>query len=65
VNSTGTSTYYSDPAYYTGNFTGITADIIYLRDISSFYPGDFSRCICSALVINNTTPPIWKNRDNM
>ena len=34
----------------------------YLRDIQYLYPGDFGRTTCSALVINNVTPPVWRNQ---
>lgn len=60
--NTSSDSYFQSYVYYNGTFTGITADIIYLRDLQSLHPGDFSYTTCTALVINNTTPPIWKNR---
>ena len=57
--------YYSNNAYYYGCFTGLTSDVIYLRDLEDLHPGDFCFTNCSALVINNITPPVWKNTNDM
>ena len=56
--------YYSSDYYYSGNFTGISTDILYLKNIRYFYPGDFAWTSCANLVINNTTPPEWRNQQN-
>lgn len=44
-----------------GTFKGIKTDLLYLRDIETFYPGDFCNTDITCLVINNITPPEWKN----
>ena len=59
-----TSGYYRDNTYYEGCFSGLISDVIYLRDIQYLYPGDFGRTTCNALVINNVTPPVWRNKGN-
>ena len=56
--------YYSNSVYYRGCFTGISTDILYLKNIKYFYPGDFAYTLCINLVINNTTPPEWRNTEN-
>lgn len=63
--NTNSDSYYQSYVYYRGTFTGINADIIYLRDLQSLHPGDFAYTTCTALVINNTTPPVWKNRNDL
>lgn len=63
--NTDSNSHYQNYVYYSGTFTGITADIIYLRDLQSLHPGDFAYTTCTALVINNTTPPVWKNKDDL
>ena len=55
------SGYYSSDFYYDGCFTGISTDILYLKNIQYLYPGDFTWTSCANLVINNTTPPEWRN----
>lgn len=65
ITQTDKTTYYSSYMYYSGTFTALNVDIIYLRDIQSLHPGDFAYTTCTALVINNTTPPVWKNRDDL
>lgn len=56
--------YYSSDMYYEGCFTGISTDILYLKNIRYLYPGDFAWTSCANLVINNTTPPEWRNKQN-
>lgn len=41
------------------------ADVVYFRDITKFYTGDFALTKIKALVINNTTPPAWANTNDM
>ena len=49
--------------FYTsrGIFKGIKTDLLYLRDIEAFHPGDFCNTDITCLVINNITPPEWRN----
>lgn len=61
LSSTQKLSYYSNWVYFRGSFTGITTDLLYLRDIQKLYPGTFGSCSCTALVINNNTPPVWCN----
>lgn len=63
--NTAANSYYQNYVFYSGTFTGIDADIIYLRDLQSLHPGDFTHTTCTALVINNTTPPVWKNKNDL
>ena len=44
-----------------GQFKGIRTDLLYLRDIETFYPGQFANANITCLVINNTIPPEWRN----
>ena len=44
-----------------GMFKGIKTDLLYLRDIETFHPGDFCNTDITCLVINNITPPEWRN----
>lgn len=51
--------------FLAGNSTGdAPKNIVYLKNIERLYPGDFGHCIIRKLVINNTTPPAWCNKDN-
>lgn len=62
---TDPTTGYTNLVHFSGAFGGMDCDLIYLRDIEDLHPGDFGYTKCIALVINNTTPPVWKNRDDM
>lgn len=46
---------------HSGTFQNMNSDLIYFRDIQAFHPYDFCYTSCTALVINNTTPPSWNN----
>ena len=35
--------------------------VLYFKNIQTFYPGEFNRIKASAIVINNTTVPVFKN----
>lgn len=61
---TESDSYYDNMVYFTGTFGGMDCDLIYLRDIEDLHPGDFGYTKCIALVINNTTPPVWKNKED-
>lgn len=65
ITQTNKDAYYQNYMYYRGTFTSLNSDIIYLRDIQSLHPGDFGLTTCTALVINNTIPPVWKNKDDL
>lgn len=47
-----------------GTFQNMNTDLIYFRDIQAFHPYDFCYTSCTALVINNTTPPSWNNNSD-
>lgn len=47
-----------------GTFQNMNSDLIYFRDIQAFHPYDFCYTSCTALVINNTTPPSWNNNND-
>lgn len=47
-----------------GTFQNMNSDLIYFRDIQAFHPYDFCYTSCTALVINNTTPPSWNNNSD-
>ena len=47
-----------------GTFQNMNTDLIYFRDIQVFHPYDFCYTSCTALVINNTTPPSWNNNND-
>lgn len=64
MTTTQRDSYYSSNSYYDGDYSSITSDLIYLRDIQKLYPGTFSLTTCSNLVINNTTPPVWCNTND-
>lgn len=38
--------------------------VLYFKNIQNFYPGEFNRIKASAIVINNTTVPVFKNTLN-
>lgn len=50
--------------YKSSDFGDISTDLIYFRDIEKFYGPSFINTQCTALVINNTTPPVWYNSKN-
>ena len=50
--------------YRSSDFGDISTDLIYFRDIEKFYGPSFIKTQCTALVINNTTPPVWCNGKN-
>lgn len=47
--------------YWTGLCETLKAQLVYLKDITDFYPGMFSNSDIQAIVINNTTPPTLNN----
>ena len=49
---------------HSGTFQNMNTDLIYFRDIQAFHPYDFCYTSCTALVINNTTPPSWNNNSD-
>lgn len=59
-NRTSWSNWYS----HSGTFQNMNSDLIYFRDIQAFHPYDFCYTSCTALVINNTTPPSWNNNSD-
>lgn len=54
--------YWSNWYNHNGTFQNMNTDLIYFRDIQAFHPYDFCYTSCTALVINNTTPPSWNNK---
>ena len=56
--------YFANQTYTTGTFYGINTSILYLKNIQAFHPGAFSYTQITNLVINNTTPPEWRNTNN-
>ena len=56
--------YWSNWSSHTGTFQNVNADLIYFRDIQAFHPYDFCYTSCTALVINNITPPSWNNNND-
>ena len=42
-----------------------TCGLLYLKDISILYPATFTNSKITNLVINNETPPEWRNTNNM
>lgn len=59
-----TGSYCTGHTYSEGILTKCTAGLVYLKDIVSLYPGDVSNATITALVINNTTVPSLKNRND-
>ena len=56
--------YWSNWYSHNGTFQNMNSDLIYFRDIQAFHPYDFCYTSCTALVINNVTPPSWNNNDD-
>lgn len=56
--------YWSNWYSHGGTFQNMNTDLIYFRDIQAFHPYDFCYTSCTALVINNTTPPSWNNNSD-
>lgn len=56
--------YWSNWYNHGGTFQNMNSDLIYFRDIQAFHPYDFCYTSCTALVINNTTPPSWNNNSD-
>lgn len=52
---------WSNWSSHKGTFQNMNTDLIYFRDIQVFHPYDFCYTSCTALVINNITPPSWNN----
>lgn len=64
------SSYYSNYMYHRGMFGGNRTSrasyaLLYLRDIQVLYPGTFCQSNISCLVVNNSTPPEWRNTNNV
>lgn len=69
IHTSATSTFRN---YYTagslfggnGNNSSVYYQVLYFKDIQYFYPGEFNNVTCSAIVINNTTVPTFRNTQN-
>lgn len=62
ASNNGTS--WQNQSNHSGTFQNMNADLIYFRDIQAFHPYDFCYTSCTALVINNVTPPSWNNNND-
>lgn len=56
-----TTTGHGSYPYWSGLFTCLKAQLVYLKDITDLYPGTFSNSDIQAIVINNTVPPTLNN----
>lgn len=56
--------YYDNWFYSAGLLRKLTAGLVYLRDITTLYPGDISNCTINALVIDNINVPSLNNRND-
>lgn len=61
LTASNNKSYWNNWSTHAGTFQNTNADLIYFRDIQAFHPYDFCYTSCTALVINNTTPPSWNN----
>lgn len=61
LTASSNGSYWSNWYTHGGTFQNMNSDLIYFRDIQVFHPYDFCYTSCTALVINNTTPPSWNN----
>lgn len=65
------SGYYSNYTYNTPFFSldrikdSFTCGLLYLKDMSILYPATFTNSKITNLVINNETPPEWRNTNNI
>ena len=65
------SGYYDNYAYNTPFFApdritnAFICGLLYLKDISILYPATFTNSKITNLVINNETPPEWRNTNNV
>lgn len=65
------SGYYSNYAYNEPFFApdrinnAFTCGLLYLKDMSIMYPATFTNSRITNLVINNETPPEWRNTNNL
>lgn len=60
--------YYSDNQYCIGFFGSkgsVNIPVVYFRDITDIYPSSFEALNCTSLIINNTTPPTWRNYNDL
>lgn len=53
-----------------GSFAGehnhrFTCGLMYFKNLTKMYPATFVHITCTALVINNTTPPVWANQNDI
>lgn len=56
--------YYVNNTYavcFFGSRGTATIPVVYFKDLEEVYPGSFGSLVCTSLVINNTTPPVWYN----
>ena len=64
LTASSNSTWYTNWYSHSGTFQNINTDLLYFRDIQAFHPYDFCYTTCTALVINNVTPPSWNNNSD-
>lgn len=64
LTASSNGSYWSNWYNHGGTFQNMNTDLIYFRDIQAFHPYDFCYTSCTALVINNTTPPSWNNNSD-
>lgn len=64
LTASNNGSYWSNWYNHGGTFQNMNTDLIYFRDIQAFHPYDFCYTSCTALVINNTTPPSWNNNSD-
>lgn len=56
------SNYYSCSPWIAGGYGGTsTIGLVYLRDITKIYAAAFTNLTCTALIIDNVTPPVLAN----
>jgi hypothetical protein len=56
--------YYANNIYavcFFGSRGTATIPVVYFKDLEEVYPGSFGSLVCTSLIINNTTPPVWYN----